>query len=135
LLTLDQKSFQWCTIEPTHWTGERAITSPHRYKPRVDSKGRFYGYRASPNHMQMSDRMSDGRLGRDQYDHPYDQHNRVRRERILDGSDVRTTVMLRNIPGKLDRVCICFHSRHEPSLTALTDGAQDYPRRRVLRHV
>ncbi|KAF2750458.1 hypothetical protein M011DRAFT_243337 [Sporormia fimetaria CBS 119925] len=34
--------------------------------------------------------------------HGFDQHNRVRRERILDGSDIRTTVMLRNIPNKMD---------------------------------
>jgi hypothetical protein len=30
--------------------------------------------------------------------------NRVRRDKIVDGSDVRTTVMLRNIPNKLDWV-------------------------------
>lgn len=40
--------------------------------------------------------------------HPNDQHNRVRRERILDGSDIRTTVMLRNIPNKMDWVLLMF---------------------------
>ncbi|KAF2242679.1 hypothetical protein BU26DRAFT_609975 [Trematosphaeria pertusa] len=34
--------------------------------------------------------------------HPADAHNRVRREKIMDGTDVRTTIMLRNIPNKLD---------------------------------
>jgi hypothetical protein len=37
--------------------------------------------------------------------HPADQHNKVIRKRIDDGSDVRTTVMLRNIPNKMDWVC------------------------------
>jgi hypothetical protein len=37
--------------------------------------------------------------------HPNDIHNRVRREKVVDGSDIRTTVMLRNIPNKLDWVC------------------------------
>lgn len=41
--------------------------------------------------------------------HPNDQHNRVRRERIVDGSDIRTTVMLRNIPNKMDWVCFDNH--------------------------
>lgn len=36
----------------------------------------------------------------------HDQHNRVRRERVADGSDIRTTVMLRNIPNKLDWVSL-----------------------------
>jgi hypothetical protein len=40
--------------------------------------------------------------------HANDQHNRVRRERIVDGSDIRTTVMLRNIPNKMDWVS-CIH--------------------------
>lgn len=42
--------------------------------------------------------------------HPNDQHNRVRRERILDGSDIRTTVMLRNIPNKMDWVWLTSFS-------------------------
>ncbi|KAF2736952.1 hypothetical protein EJ04DRAFT_389527, partial [Polyplosphaeria fusca] len=29
-------------------------------------------------------------------------HNRVRRDRILDGSDVRTTIMIRNCPNRMD---------------------------------
>jgi hypothetical protein len=36
--------------------------------------------------------------------HPSDQHNKVQRERIEAGTDVRTTVMLRNIPNKMDWV-------------------------------
>jgi hypothetical protein len=48
-----------------------------------------------------------------QHGHPSDHHNQVRRDRIVSGSDVRTTVMLRNIPNKMDwislraRLC-CF---------------------------
>ncbi|KAF1947015.1 hypothetical protein EJ02DRAFT_449994 [Clathrospora elynae] len=96
-----EKSFQWCTIEPSYWTGERAMNSPHRTKPRVDDQGRFVGYRPSPAGMPYS--MSEDRYAGQQFSrHPHDQHNRVRRDRILDGSDVRTTVMLRNIPNKLD---------------------------------
>ncbi|KAF1850911.1 uncharacterized protein K460DRAFT_350904 [Cucurbitaria berberidis CBS 394.84] len=86
------KTYQWCTANPSHWVGERALNSPHRTKPRVDEEGRFVGYR----------RMPDRYSGASFYRHPHDQHNRVRRDRILDGSDVRTTVMLRNIPNKLD---------------------------------
>jgi hypothetical protein len=74
------------------------MNSPHRTKPRVDDQGRFVGYRPSlANFNGPSQR------------HPTDQHNRVRRERILDGSDVRTTIMLRNIPNKMDWVsCLSF---------------------------
>ncbi|RAR06926.1 meiosis protein mei2 [Stemphylium lycopersici] len=93
------KSFQWCTFEPSLWSGARAAASPHRYKPRIDAQGRVYGYRLAPTH-QMPDQYTDRRAS--YHSHPHDQHNRVRRERILDGSDVRTTVMLRNIPNKLD---------------------------------
>jgi hypothetical protein len=106
LLTSSQKSFQWCTFEPILWSEEHAATSPHRSKPRIDVHGRIYGYRFAPNHhiADYSDRRSS------YHNHPHDQHNRVRRERILDGSDVRTTVMLRNIPNKLDWVRIFRYS-------------------------
>jgi hypothetical protein len=94
VLTCSQKSFQWVTNIAAHWTGDRAANSPHRTQPRVDDQGRFVGYRAAvdPNPRPTF------------YRHPADQHNRVRRERIQDGSDVRTTVMLRNIPNKMDWV-------------------------------
>ncbi|EOA89430.1 uncharacterized protein SETTUDRAFT_159809 [Exserohilum turcica Et28A] len=95
----NEKSFQWCTLEPALWTGEHGKASPHRYKPHVDAHGRIYGYRFAPHH-HIPDQHSDRRSS--YHNHPHDQHNRVRRERILDGSDVRTTVMLRNIPNKLD---------------------------------
>ncbi|CAO2649560.1 Nn.00g069450.m01.CDS01 [Neocucurbitaria sp. VM-36] len=88
----NSKSLQWCIINPSHWAGERALNSPHRTKPRVDDQGRFVGFRPAP------ERYGPAAV----YHHPHDHHNRVRRERIIDGSDVRTTVMLRNIPNKLD---------------------------------
>jgi hypothetical protein len=91
-----QKSFQWVTMSPALWIGDRATNSPHRSKPRVDDQGRFVGYRPAVNAL----------TGHPYYRHPADQHNRVRRERILDGSDVRTTIMLRNIPNKMDWVCL-----------------------------
>ncbi|KAJ8113917.1 hypothetical protein OPT61_g4076 [Boeremia exigua] len=85
------KTFRWAITEPAPWSGERAVNSPHRTKPRVDDQGRFVGYRPALSPY-------NGPYQR----HPADQHNRVRRERILDGSDVRTTIMLRNIPNKMD---------------------------------
>lgn len=88
-----QKTFRWSLAEPVPWSGERAINSPHRTKPRVDDQSRFVGYRPASAPF-------NGTYQR----HPADQHNRVRRERILDGSDVRTTIMLRNIPNKMDWV-------------------------------
>ncbi|KAJ4324125.1 hypothetical protein N0V94_001481 [Neodidymelliopsis sp. IMI 364377] len=97
-LTLDSvwginnsKTFRWAITEPAAWCGEHAVNSPHRSKPRVDDQGRFVGYRPAAGPF-------NGTYQR----HPADQHNRVRRERILDGSDVRTTIMLRNIPNKMD---------------------------------
>jgi hypothetical protein len=95
MLTRHQKTFQWCTVDPVAWISEREMNSPHRTQPRIDDQGRLIDYR------QASDAYQTG-----VYHHPHDQHNRVRRERILDGSDVRTTVMLRNIPNKMDWVCI-----------------------------
>ncbi|KAF2128382.1 hypothetical protein P153DRAFT_386503 [Dothidotthia symphoricarpi CBS 119687] len=88
------KAYQWATVDPSAWSGERAANSPHRTKPRVDDQGRFVGFRAAPVPYYGS---ASGYQR-----HPADQHNRVRRERILDGSDVRTTIMLRNIPNKMD---------------------------------
>ena len=70
------------------------MNSPHRTKPRVDDQGRLVGFRPAPDQFPITK----------SYRHPHDQHNRVRRERILDGSDVRTTIMLRNIPNKMDWV-------------------------------
>jgi hypothetical protein len=99
-LTLKQKSYQWVTTKPALYTGERVSNSPHRNKPRVDDQGRIVGFRPA---------LGTAMPPMDPYHrHPADQHNRVRRERILDGSDVRTTVMLRNIPNKLDWVCLSF---------------------------
>ncbi|KAF1837843.1 hypothetical protein BDW02DRAFT_576772 [Decorospora gaudefroyi] len=96
------QSFQWCTTEPAHWNDERAMASPHRFMPRFDALGRINAYSTAPTQMLITERYFGRRADRNQYAHPHDQHNRVRRERILDGSDVRTTVMLRNIPNKLD---------------------------------
>jgi hypothetical protein len=89
-----EQTFQWVTLSPVKWSGERPANSPHRTKPAVDDQGRFIGYRAAAG-------VYPGNMF---YRHPADQHNRVLREHILDGSDVRTTIMLRNIPNKLDWV-------------------------------
>ncbi|KAF2854426.1 hypothetical protein T440DRAFT_275477 [Plenodomus tracheiphilus IPT5] len=91
----DDKTFQWFTSSTAHWAGEHAPNSPHRNKPRVDDHGRLVGYRPA-----IVDKFVPHSAL--EYRHPADQHNRVRRERILDGGDVRTTIMLRNIPNKLD---------------------------------
>jgi hypothetical protein len=99
LLTLLQNSYIWTTVdkEVGGWAGE-SLLSPPRYLPRIDAHGRYFpGYNTSPTRRPYFDRQSS---------HPHDQHNRVRRERILDGSDVRTTVMLRNIPAALDWVSL-----------------------------
>ena len=95
MLTLSKKAYQWFTVDPCAWTGERPVNSPHRVKPCIDDVGRFVGYRPAPD--QYSSAYAT-------YRHPHDQHNRVRRERILNGEDVRTTIMLRNIPNKMDWV-------------------------------
>ncbi|KAH7386882.1 RNA recognition motif 2-domain-containing protein [Phaeosphaeria sp. MPI-PUGE-AT-0046c] len=87
-----QSTFQWVTVNPGPWIGERSLNSPDRAQPRMDDEGRLVGYRPAPNPLPSHP----------VYRHPADQHNRVRRERILDGSDVRTTIMLRNIPNKMD---------------------------------
>jgi hypothetical protein len=100
------------------------MNSPHRTKPRVDDQGRFVGYRPSA-----------GPFNGPYQRHPADQHNRVRRERILDGSDVRTTIMLRNIPNKMDWVKRLFHILHGASLTITPDVTQDHPGQGLLRHL
>jgi hypothetical protein len=95
MLTLVQKSFQWVTVIAIPWTGTHSTNSPRRTKPRIDDLGRFVNFRPAANAWPVNAYSR----------HPSDQHNRVRRERILDGSDVRTTIMLRNIPNKMDWVC------------------------------
>lgn len=96
ILTSAQKAFRWDIVNPSLWTGERPLNSPHRNNPRIDDQGRLYGYRTAQRINTIPAFQT--------YRHPHDQHNRVRRDHILDGSDVRTTVMLRNIPNKLDWV-------------------------------
>jgi hypothetical protein len=91
-------SFGWFTLIAALWTGARALNSPHRTNPHVDDQGRLAGYRPAVNPI----------VPRSSFHHPADQHNRVRRERILDGNDVRTTIMLRNIPNKMDWVSLSF---------------------------
>jgi hypothetical protein len=129
LLTSLQKTFKWMTDEPSLWCGERPRGSPHRTMPRVDDKGRIAGYRAANNNDPFAgEYVSTVRF------HPADQHNRVRRERILDGSDVRTTIMLRNIPNKMDWVSLFLLSPHLTLLTFIA-VAQGHPRRGLLRHL
>jgi hypothetical protein len=52
----------------------------------------------------------------DRQEHVSKNHNRVRAHRILDGTDVRTTIMLRNSPNKLLGMC----SLRPYNLTSLT---------------
>ncbi|CAI6333709.1 unnamed protein product [Periconia digitata] len=90
----DNDLWQWASLSATAWDGPRAPNSPHRHKVRYDDMGRLTTFRHQPNTPTTGRKEAGG--------HPADSHNRVRRERILDGSDVRTTIMLRNIPNKLD---------------------------------
>ena len=108
MLTAKQKTFRWALNEPSLWSGDPAPNSPHRIKPRVDDQGRFVGYRPAANTCNAPVQR-----------HPADQHNRVRRERILDGSDVRTTIMLRNIPNKMDWVRDLPRRFGAPTLTTV----------------
>ncbi|KAF2638953.1 hypothetical protein P280DRAFT_404151 [Massarina eburnea CBS 473.64] len=78
--------WRWTVVEATHWA---ALTSPHPARPRMDPKSRLTVFRGSQAHIAKGS-------------NPYESHNRVRLERIQDGTDVRTTIMLRNIPNKLD---------------------------------
>ncbi|KAB2100364.1 hypothetical protein AG0111_0g11334 [Alternaria gaisen] len=94
------ESFYWTTDDVGGWLGERLL-SPPRYLPRIDNQGQFFpGTNTSPTRRSWSNPYNQ--VAHRSSHHPHDQHNRVRRERILDGSDVRTTVMLRNIPNTLD---------------------------------
>ncbi|KAI4653198.1 uncharacterized protein J4E79_008711 [Alternaria viburni] len=75
------RSYFWSTINVGDWVDERPLGS-HRFQHRGDTRRPYRGQFRNED--------------------PQDEHNRVRRERILDGSDVRTTVMLRNIPANCD---------------------------------
>lgn len=92
-----QYLWQWSTVEATMWSGVRSSNSPHRRRPRIDDKGRLMDFRHLPQANLPTVKK-----------HPADAHNRVRRERIIDGTDVRTTIMLRNIPNKLDWVSSAY---------------------------
>ncbi len=120
VLTAFQNTFRWRIAGPTAWTGERALNSPHRTKPRIDDQGRFVDYRPAPDRVPIGVHVY--------HPHPHDQHNRVRRDHILHGTDVRTTIMLRNIPNKLDWVCIFLLSRRKQLLTTIAVVTQDHPR-------
>jgi hypothetical protein len=78
MLTMLQKSYDWVTMDAVAFSVERFTIPPRGLHPPFFSRDKM---------------------------HPADQHNKVIRKRIDDGSDVRTTVMLRNIPNKMDWVC------------------------------
>ncbi|PVI07690.1 hypothetical protein DM02DRAFT_512225 [Periconia macrospinosa] len=89
---LFQNPYQWSTFSAAGWNGPRAPNSPHRHKVRYDDMGRMTSFPHQP----------PTPTGQNNSSHPAESHNRVRRDPILKGEDVRTTIMLRNIPNKLD---------------------------------
>ncbi|KAF2446310.1 hypothetical protein P171DRAFT_357672 [Karstenula rhodostoma CBS 690.94] len=94
LTRMDQHGlWSWNLIRAENWTGPRPPNSPHRRLPRIDDKGRFMEFRHAPIANAPSLPVHDEREGC---------HNKVYRSKIVEGSDVRTTIMLRNIPNKLD---------------------------------
>ncbi|KAL5393755.1 hypothetical protein PMIN06_011105 [Paraphaeosphaeria minitans] len=94
LMRMDQHGlWTWNLIRSDNWTGPRPPNSPHRRLPRVDDKGRFMEFRHAPI---VNPPTMEPREERDVT------HNKVYRAKIVAGSDVRTTIMLRNIPNKLD---------------------------------
>lgn len=101
-----QGIWNYWSIQVGSWSGPRPATSPHRRYPRRDHLGRLVG------HLHNAESRRDLRYRT----HPGDLQNRVRRDRIEDGTEIRTTIMLRNIPNKLDWVCF---SLSPPSLTEL----------------
>ncbi|KAF2114989.1 RNA recognition motif 2-domain-containing protein, partial [Lophiotrema nucula] len=84
------RAFTWYTHSVSYWTDTTPNPSPQ--PPRVDAHGRLIGFLRT----EVQERAIIPSR------HPADQHNRVTAPRILDGNDTRTTVMLRNIPNKLD---------------------------------
>lgn len=90
-----QGLWSWNITRSENWTGPRPPNSPHRRNPRVDDRGRFMDFRHAPIVNAPSFPVRDDREA---------SHNRVYRSKIVEGSDVRTTIMLRNIPNKLDWV-------------------------------
>lgn len=80
--------FVWMTDSCEHYVPPLSSQST----PTRDRTGRLTGFRPAHITLQPSRR------------HLADMHNRVRAERITDGSDIRTTVMLRNVPNKMDWV-------------------------------
>lgn len=99
---LMQGLWSWNVTKADNWTGPRPPNSPHRRLPRIDDRGRFMDFQHAPlvnaptvptSHIEMDT-----------------EHNRVKREKIINGSDVRTTIMLRNIPNKLDWVSCLWTS-------------------------
>jgi hypothetical protein len=91
---LTRLQWTWRTCTPTPWIGPPRNDSPQSKTPRKDDQGRLVGFLHQPT------RISNDHFLR----HPADMHNKVQRERIEAGTDVRTTVMLRNIPNKMDWV-------------------------------
>ena len=93
-LTRFQGPWRWSTTEIAHWSGERAPNSPHRHRPHFDDNGLCTEFIRQEPHIPRAMKNTN----------QYESHNRVRRDRIEDGTDVRSTIMLRNIPNKLDWV-------------------------------
>ncbi|KAF2261140.1 hypothetical protein CC78DRAFT_608714 [Lojkania enalia] len=82
--------FEWMTDRVESWSGKSPRSSPQL--PPMDNFGRLEGYvhTGIPASNNVGPR------------HHADQHNRVHRVCVENGSDVRTTIMLRNIPNKMD---------------------------------
>ncbi|KAF1974553.1 hypothetical protein BU23DRAFT_461479 [Bimuria novae-zelandiae CBS 107.79] len=82
----DNGLWTWKIVGADNWAGPRPPNSPHRRLPRV----------GADLHQPKSGMNRPLNKEADQA------HNKVFRERIEAGIDVRTTIMLRNIPNKLD---------------------------------
>lgn len=85
-----QEAFYWNILSARPYVG---LNRNHTAHPSdVDSFGRLLGFQLNPLPPRFETR------------NPHEVHNRVTRDGIEMGTDVRTTVMLRNIPNKMDWV-------------------------------
>ncbi|KAI9757851.1 MAG: hypothetical protein M4579_003287 [Chaenotheca gracillima] len=101
--------------EPSPTTGYQWQVQPNGPSAIGQERGQFGSFQPSPVHLppmqpgpvRPSPRRTQGRAnGNHDYDYASGNHNVVDVGRIRQGLDVRTTIMLRNIPNKIDQAML-----------------------------
>ncbi|KAH8712492.1 Meiosis protein mei2 [Beauveria bassiana] len=91
-------------ISPSYQRVSAAYRKPP--SPALTVQNGFSPSRSNPAYGRLYRRQHAARVNRNSFQSPSSHHNHVDVHRIREGIDVRTTIMLRNIPNKVDQAML-----------------------------